>query len=115
MAKKTKAKKEKKSSKERAAERKAKINQPINNYRVLNDFDGVVTEALQVNTLGVLVRERDTKTGNIASTFIKDVKMKKKGINQVLVKETQEMRAEKKAKRDKKKAEKAENSKKSKK
>lgn len=107
------AKKDKKSSKERAEERKAKNNEVINNYKLINDIDGVKTEVLQIRELGCIVRE--TSKNGISSVFVPDVKTKKKGVNQVLVKDTAEMRAKKKAKRDEAKAKKAKSSKKSKK
>lgn len=101
------AKKEKpagKSSAEKAEARKARNAELQNNYQVINNFDGVVTEALTIRNHGVVLRET-SKTG-ISSVFIPDVKIKKKGVNFNLVKDTEEMREAKAEKRKEAKAKK---------
>lgn len=97
------AKKVKKDSKQKAAERKAKNSKAINNYELINDFDGVRTEVLKIRNHGCIVRET-TEQGHVSSIFVADIKTKKKGVNQVLVMETQEIRDAKKEKRDARKS-----------
>lgn len=99
------AKKEKKDSKAKSEARKAKNQEVQNNYQLINDMDGVKTEALAIRNYGVLVRE--TSTNGVCSTFIPDTKVKKKGVNYTLVKDTQEMRDSKAAKRAENKKKKA--------
>lgn len=94
-----------KSSADKAAARKAKNETLQNNYHQINNFDGIITEAMTIRNHGVLIRERSGKTVG-ASTFIPDVKVKKKGVNYTLVKDTEEMRAVKAEKRAANKAKK---------
>jgi len=73
----------------------------INNYKLINDFDGVKTHAMHVREQGCQIRE--TSKNGVSSNFIPNVKVKKKGVNYVLIQDTPEQRATKKAKRDEKK------------
>lgn len=97
-----KAAKAAKDPKAKAEAKKAKQKEVQNSYQLINDFDGVKTEAMAVRNHGVLVRE--TSTSGICTTFIPDTKVKKKGVNYSLVKDTEEMRETKAAKRAEKKS-----------
>lgn len=63
----------KKAKKEAAAQESNKKN----NYVVINEFDGVVTEAMAIRGIGVVVRERGLD-GQMSSTFVPGVKIKTK-------------------------------------
>lgn len=47
------------------------------NYVVINDFNGVVTEAMAIRGKGTIVRERSS-SGSVSSIFIPGVKVKTK-------------------------------------
>lgn len=89
--------KEKKSSKEKAEARKAKNQEVQNNWQLINDMDGIKTEGMFIRNHGVVLRE-SSKTG-MCSTFIPETKIKKRGVNYFLVKDTEEMRESKAEKR----------------
>lgn len=59
------------------APREKKDSYQKNNYVLINDYDGVKTEAMYIRGVGTLVRET-TEAGNVASTFIPGVKVKTK-------------------------------------
>lgn len=72
-----------------------------NNYELVNNFDGVITEVMQIRDYGCIVRERDLKSGSISSIFIPGIKKKSKGDwkrlikNKPLTDEQKKVRAEK--------------------
>lgn len=76
----------------------------INIWQEINNNNGMVTEVLYVREQGCLVRDTHTKSGNVTSSWIPNVKPKKKGVNYVLVQDTPEQRAIRTAKRAEKKA-----------
>lgn len=59
------------------APREKKDSYQKNNYVLINDYDGVKTEAMYMRGVGTLVRET-TESGQVASTFIPGVKVKTK-------------------------------------
>lgn len=48
------------------------------NYVVINEFNGIITEAMAIRGVGVVVRERTTKGDSVSSVFIPGVKVKTK-------------------------------------
>ena len=77
MAKKTAAAAPAATEKKVRAPREKKDSYQKNNYVLINDYDGVKTEAMYIRGVGTLVRET-TEAGNVATTFIPGVKVKTK-------------------------------------
>lgn len=80
------------------------------NYVQINDYNGVITEAMHIRTQGCLVRERNTDGTVISSVYVPGVKIKtKKDLKYLIVDKilTEEEKAAKKSKRDAAKAKKA--------
>lgn len=68
------------------------------NYVVINDYNGVVTEAMLIRGVGCIVRER-TESGGVSSVFVPGVKPKTKKDLKYLIKDVpKERKPKKKAK-----------------